>query len=277
MSGQHDTVRGGCDISHEVVRGLPVSNRTFAATVDKLVEWACSRDQMRYFACVNAHSAETAHRDREFMASLRNANLLVPDGFAVVIASRILGGDIRERATGPDLFLAVSHALNELGGKSVYYLGGSEATLRKIVDQHRIRFPRLGIAGTYSPPFRAKFSEAELRSMAERVSDAHADVLWIGLGAPKQEKWIWENRERVKVSLCGPVGAMFDYFSGNVPMPPKWVERCGLHWAHRLVRNPRRLWRRNLDSPLFLARVVADRLAGAGQTTASDSTRIRGS
>jgi N-acetylglucosaminyldiphosphoundecaprenol N-acetyl-beta-D-mannosaminyltransferase len=81
----------------------------------------------------------------------------------------------------------------------------------------------------------------------------------------------------VKVSLCGPVGPVFDYFSGNVPMPPKWVERCGLHWAHRLVRNPRRLWRRNLDSPLFLARVAADRLRGAGQAVASDSAGIDGS
>ena len=118
----------------------------------------------------------------------------------------------------------------------------------------------------YAPPYRETFSEDELTSMADRVNQAAPDVLWIGLGAPKQEKWILANLDRLRVPLCGPVGAMFDYFAGNVPMPPRWVERAGLHWAYRLYRNPRRLWRRNLDSPLFLARVLTDRLCGVRAT-----------
>lgn len=248
----------------EVIRGLPVSSRPFKKTTQLLVDWAGQRDKMRYFACVNAHSAETAHRDPTFMAALKQADLLVADGFGVILASRIIGGRIRERATGPELFMAVSDALDRVGGRSVFYLGGSDETLEKIRRRHRERFGSLAIAGLYAPPFRAEFSDADMKEMAERVNRAAPDVLWVGLGAPKQEKWVLGNRERLRVPLCGPVGAMFDYFAGNVPMPPKWVERAGLHWAYRLAKNPRRLWRRNLDSPLFLARVVADRLRGSG-------------
>ena len=249
--------------NHELIRGLPVSSRSFGETSGLLVEWACRHDRMRYFACVNAHSAETAHRDAVFMAALRQADLLVADGSGVILASRIMGGRIRDRATGPDLFLEVSESLNRASGRSVFYLGGSEATLEKIRERHSERFPQLRIAGTYAPPFRETFSEPDMKAMADLVNRAAPDVLWIGLGAPKQENWILGNRDRLRVPLCGPVGAMFDYFAGNVPMPPQWVDRAGLHWAYRLSRDPRRLWRRNLDSPLFLAHVLADRLRGA--------------
>jgi N-acetylglucosaminyldiphosphoundecaprenol N-acetyl-beta-D-mannosaminyltransferase len=240
-----------------------VTRRRFAEVAELLVEWAQRRDRLRYFACVNAHSAEMAHRDSTFMTALRHADLLVADGFGVILASRILGGRIRERATGPDLFMAVSDALDREGGRSVFYLGGSEETLERIRVNHRNRFRNLAIAGVYSPPFQAAFCTADMEAMAERVNHAAPDVLWVGLGAPKQEKWILDNRDRLRVPLCGPVGAMFDYFAGNVPMPPRWVERAGLHWAYRLAKDPRRLWRRNLDSPLFLAHVLADRLRAA--------------
>ncbi len=251
------------DVATEDIRGVMVSRRRFAETVELLVEWASRRDKLRYFACVNAHSAEMAHRDSTFMSALRQADLLVADGFGVILASRILGGRIRERATGPDLFMAVSDALDREGGRSVFYLGGSAETLERIRGRHHERFGNLAVAGMYSPPFCPSFSASEMAEMADRVNRASPDVLWVGLGAPKQEKWILDNRDRLTVPLCGPVGAVFDYFAGNVPMPPKWVERAGLHWAYRLAKDPKRLWRRNLDSPLFLAHVVADRLRAA--------------
>jgi N-acetylglucosaminyldiphosphoundecaprenol N-acetyl-beta-D-mannosaminyltransferase len=261
------------DAHAEDIRGVMVSRLCFARVVERLVDWAGRHDQLRYFACVNAHSAEVAHRDAAFMSALKNADLLVADGYGVILASRILGGRIRERSTGPDLFLAISKDLALAGGKSVFYLGGSEATLEKIRAKHEAAFPGLKIAGMYAPPFRASFTDAELANMAEQVNHAAPNVLWIGLGAPKQEKWILANRDRLRVPLCGPIGAMFDYFAGNVAMPPRWVERAGLHWAYRLFRNPRRLWRRNLDSPLFLARVLADRLRGIRSTAAPSPPR----
>jgi N-acetylglucosaminyldiphosphoundecaprenol N-acetyl-beta-D-mannosaminyltransferase len=257
----------------ESIRGLNVSSLPLAETTTLLTAWAGQRDRMRYFACVNAHSAEVAHRDATFMAALQQADLLVADGFGVILASRILGGRIRERATGPDLFLAVSEALDRAGDRSVFYLGGSEETLARIRARHEKRFPNLRVAGMYAPPFRSAFAEDELAAMVDRVNDARPDVLWIGLGAPKQEKWILAARDRLRVPLCGPVGAVFDYFAGNVAPPPRWVEKAGLHWAYRLARNPRRLWRRNLDSPLFLARVLADRLRGGRGDAAATPPR----
>ena len=266
-------IRGAAlgDAHTEEIRGVMVSRLRFADAVKLLVGWASRRDRLRYFACVNAHSAETAHRDSTFMTALRQADLLVADGFGVIVASRILGGRIRERATGPDLFMAVSDALDREGGRSVFYLGGSDETLERIRVKHRNRFRNVAIAGMYSPPFKAAFTAADMEAMAERVNHAAPDVLWVGLGAPKQEKWILSNRNRLQVPLCGPVGAMFDYFAGNVPMPPKWIERAGLHWAYRLAKDPKRLWRRNLDSPLFLAHVVADRLR-VGRATSTPPT-----
>jgi N-acetylglucosaminyldiphosphoundecaprenol N-acetyl-beta-D-mannosaminyltransferase len=116
----------------------------------------------------------------------------------------------------------------------------------------------------FSPPFRPELSSEEVAAIAENVKAAAPDVLRVGVGAPKQEKLILSLRDRLRVPLCGLIGAMFDYFAGNLAMPPAWVERAGLHWLYRLVRNPRRLWRRNLDSPLFLANVACDRFRGRG-------------
>lgn len=249
----------------EMIRGLPVSGRSFDDTVRLLTEWVEHRDGTRSFACVNAHSAEVAHRDPRFMEALQAADLLVADGAGVVLASMILGGRIRERATGPDLFMAVSRALDRRGGRSVFYLGGTPETLERIATHHREAFPNLAIAGMLAPPFRTAFSAEDLASMDAAIRDAAPDVLWVGLGAPKQEKLLLDLRPGLAVPVCGPVGAMFDYFAGNVAMPPRWMERCGLHWLYRLIRNPGRLWRRNLDSPLFLLRVMMQRL-WAGRT-----------
>lgn len=250
----------------ETIRGLTVSGLGFEDTVRLLTKWAVHRGQTRCFACVNAHSAEVAHRDPRFMQALQSADLLVADGAGVVLASRILGGGIRERVTGPDLFMAVSRRLDRLGGRSVFYLGGTPETLQRIAVRHREEFPNLAIAGMLAPPFRQTFSQAEVKSMAETVKAVAPDVLWIGLGAPKQEKLVSDLRLAIDVPLCGPVGAMFDYFAGNVAMPPKWVERCGLHWLHRLVKDPGRFWRRTVDIPRFVAYVMAE---GIGRLFAS--------
>lgn len=243
----------------EMIRGLPVSGLGFDATVSILTEWVRRRGDTHFFACVNAHSAEVAHRDAKFMEALRAADLLVPDGAGVVLASRVLGGRIRERVTGPELFMAVSRRLNGVGGRSVFYLGGTPETLERISRRHRAEFPNLAIAGMFSPPFRPEFSSEEVAAIAAKVKAAAPDVLWVGVGAPKQEKLVFDLCSAIDVPLCGPVGALFDYFAGNVAMPPKWVERCGLHWLHRLLKSPSRFWRRTLDIPRFMGHVLADR------------------
>lgn len=250
------------DSRSEWIRGLRVSSRSFAETVAMLVDWAGRRDRMRYFACDNAYSAELACREPEFMAAMQRADLLVADGAGIVVASMILGGTIRERVTGPDLFPAVSRELDRHGGMSVFYLGASEATLAKIRLRHESDYPNLRIVGMLAPPYRKQFSGAEMAEMAEAVNAAAPDVLWVGLGAPKQETWIFANKDRLRVPLCCPVGALFDYYAGNVKMPPKWMQRSGFHWLYRLMHDPRRLWRRSLVIPVFISSCLWDRLCG---------------
>jgi N-acetylglucosaminyldiphosphoundecaprenol N-acetyl-beta-D-mannosaminyltransferase len=247
----------------EQIRGLWISARSLEETTRLLIEWVHRRDRTRYFACVNVHSAELVHRDPEFMSAVAQADIRVADGIGLVMASWMSRGTVRSRVTGPDLFFSTSRALSDLGGRSVFYLGGSDRTLERIRQKHLECFPNLRIAGTYSPPFATRFHDEELAAMADRVNQASPDVLWIGLGAPKQEKWALANRDRLRVPVCGPIGAMFDYFAGNVPMPPKWVDRAGLQWAHRLATNPARVWRRSFDIPLFIGHVVRERLRRA--------------
>jgi N-acetylglucosaminyldiphosphoundecaprenol N-acetyl-beta-D-mannosaminyltransferase len=263
MEAPTDVTGPSYDPSRDVwIRGLRVSSRSFTETVALLVDWAGHRDRMRYFACDNAYSAELACRQPDFMAAMQAADLLVADGAGILVASWILGGGIRERVTGPDLFLAVSRALDRQGAKSVFYLGTSDETLEKIRRRHEADFPNLRIAGMLAPPYRKRFSDEELAEMADAVNAAAPNVLWIGLGGPKQENWIFSNRDRLRVPLCCPVGALFDYYAGNAKMPPKWMQRYGLHWLYRLVQSPRRLWRRSLDIPRFVAAVAWDRLRG---------------
>ena len=120
--------------------------------------------------------------------------------------------------------------------------------------------PGLEVAGTYCPPFR-QTTEKEDDEIVRRISAASPDVLWVGLGAPKQEKWMAAHLGRIDVPVMIGVGAAFDFHSGNVKWAPAWIRKAGMEWAYRLVQEPRRLWRRNLDSPLFLFAVLRQRMA----------------
>jgi N-acetylglucosaminyldiphosphoundecaprenol N-acetyl-beta-D-mannosaminyltransferase len=210
-----------------------------------------------YFACINPHAAEVASTDAVFHKSLLSADFLTADGIGIIYASRILGGNIRQRLTGTDVFLGVSEAMNHMNHGSCFFLGSTEETLEKIREEMARSFPNVAIAGTYSPPFKPEFSAIDNREMIERINNSHADVLWIGLTAPKQEKWILEQREHLKVNFAAPIGAAFDFFVGNIDRAgPVW-QNLGLEWLPRLLQEPRRLWRRSLVSaPRFFFRTI---------------------
>lgn len=218
-----------------------------------------------WFACVNPHSVETARRDPAFAAALRGCNLITPDGIGIVIASRILGGHIRERVCGPDLFPLLCAKLGrERPGTRMFFLGATEDTLSALTARFARDFPSLVTAGTFAPPFKPEFTPEDDAAMIEAVNAARADILWIGLGAPKQEKLAHRLRDRLNVRLIGPVGGVFDFYTGRVKLPPVWAQRWGMIWLYRLCQEPRRLLRRNLDTPVFLARVLTQRLRRTG-------------
>lgn len=247
----------------EMLRGLSVTTLGRAAVLGQLVRWIEGRRACGYFACVNAHSAEMAHRDPSFMAALEGALIRVPDGASVTLVSKLCGGGIRERVTGPDIFFGLSQELGREGGRSVYYLGGHDDLLRSLVRRHEELYPNLRIAGVHAPPFQQEFTRPQVAEMCARINAARPDVVWVGLGAPKQEKWARQAVEMLDVPLVGPIGAVFGFLGGAERMPPEWVLAAGFGWLYRLGQNPRRMWKRNMDTPLFLWRAVRDRLAGS--------------
>jgi len=215
------------------------------------------------FACINPHSYAVALNDPSFSSALKDSNWLVPDGVGMVVASRFLDGTVNERLTGPDFFCALSQRLSEMGGRRVFFLGSTPETLAKIRQRFEREFPGVGFAGAYSPPFKAEFNETDTRAMIEAVHASKPDLLWVGMTAPKQEKWIAENRRRLKVPVVAAVGAVFDFYAGNVQRAHPIFQKLGLEWLPRLLQEPKRLWRRMfISAPVFLWHVFKARFTG---------------
>lgn len=213
-----------------------------------------------WLACLNPHSYAVALNDSRFAFALHGANWLVPDGVGVVWASRVLGGHVHERVTGSDVFFALHQRMNDAGGLSVFFLGASEKTLAQICTRMAQDFPNIRVTGTYSPPFKPMYSEQELDEMILAVNATRPDVLWVGMTAPKQEKWIFENRARLDVHFAAAVGAVFDFYTGNVKRSHPLFQRLGLEWLPRLLQQPRRLWRRMfVSAPIFVMHVIRAR------------------
>lgn len=248
----------------ETICGHTFATASLDETAELLERWTTApAPYPRYFVCANPHSLEVARRDPAFDEALRAADLVTPDGAGVVLASRMLGRAIRERVCGPDLFVVLCQRLNRLHpGTRMFFLGSDPDNLAVLAGRFSRDYPALLVAGTLAPPYRAEFSSDENDAIIDVVNSARADILWIGLGAPKQEKWAHAHRERLDVRLIGPIGGAFDWYTGRIKLPPRWMRRAGLQWLHRLFQEPRRLWRRNLDSPLFLARVLKQRWCG---------------
>lgn len=245
---------------NESIVGVPISSLSLQATVDVLSA-VVDGDRPFWFACVNPHSVETSQRDPQFAAALAAADLNTADGVGIVLASRLLRGRIRERVCGPDLFALLCARLDrDRPGTRMFFLGATQETLAELVRRFQREFPQLVVAGTMAPPFKPEFSLDDDAVMADSVNAARTDVLWIGLGAPKQEKLAHRLRDRLSVRLIAPVGGVFDFYTGRVKLPPRWMQRAGLIWLYRLCQEPRRLLRRNMDNPLFLYHVAKQRL-----------------
>lgn len=251
-------------MKQEDILGFTVTTEPLEALVDRALAWIAAGDKGRYFVCANPHSLEVARRDGSFARAIREADFVVPDGAGIVLASRLLGGAIRGRITGTDLFLAVNARLEIEGGRRCFFLGSTPGNLARIGRRMAEVFPRVEVAGWHAPPFKPSFDAGDDRAMVRAVNAARPDVLWVGMTAPKQENWVHAHRGELDAGLIGPVGAVFDFFTGNAVRSSPWFQRHGLEWLPRLVREPGRLWRRNVvSSPAFLLRVLRERAGGA--------------
>lgn len=246
------------------ITGYNFSTLTLEKTINLLAAWSAEEQKRsRYFACVNPHSLEQARKDHHFSEAIQNADLVTPDGTGIVLASRMLNKGIPERVCGPDIFPLLCEYLNRRNfGTRMFFLGSYEDNLRLLSEKFSKIYPNLECVGTYAPPYKPEFKREDNERMIGRINQSGADVLWIGLGAPKQEKWAYQQRDQLKVKLIGPIGGVFDFFTGRVKLPPMWAQKFGLISLYRLSQEPRRLWRRNLDSPIFLMRVLVQLLKG---------------
>lgn len=222
--------------------------------------YTLQQPKKKWLACLNPHSYAVASRDFTFETALKSTDWLVPDGVGVVLASRILNSKIDRRVTGFDIFYGLSDRMNNSGGYKVFFLGSTQTTL----DELRIRmakdFPRVEVVGIYSPPFKSEYSQAELGEMIAAINNAKADVLWVGMTAPKQEKWIFQNLPALDVRFACAIGAVFDFYTGRVKRAHPGFQKFGLEWLPRLLQQPRRLWRRMfVSAPVFLWDVFKER------------------
>lgn len=241
----------------EIILGYRVSSSHLDDLIDELEAARKSNQPCRSLACLNPHSYVTALHDSGFRDALQSADWLIPDGVGVVIASKAQSGHIVDRITGWDVFLGLHTRLNQTAEGRIFLLGSSEETLETIKTKLAQDFPRVTVVGTLSPPYRSTFTVAETNAMIDSINASGADVLWVAMTAPKQEKWIHENRSRLDVRLALAVGAVFDFYAGNVLRSSAVYQRLGLEWLPRLLREPRRLWRRTfISAPIFLLHVL---------------------
>ena len=197
-----------------------------------------------------------ARRHRRFREICRRASIVLPDGVPLVWASRVLGAPIPGRVAGSDLFWALSR-LAEKERYSCFLLGSTPRVLARLENVLHRRFPALRIDGSFSPRISPVFSTAENEDIIRRVNAARPDILWVGLGAPRQELWIDANLGKIETRLAVGVGAAFDMCSGSVRRAPVWLQKTGMEWFYRFLREPRRLFRRYfVESASFLPLVL---------------------
>lgn len=203
---------------------------------------------------INAHSYNTALKDPLFAKALMKGDALIPDGASIVMACRRLKAKCQpqERIAGWDLFSYEMERLNHKGG-TCFFMGSSEKVLGLIREKAVTVYPNIRIE-TYSPPYKPAFSEEENRAIVNAINQANPDLLWIGMTAPKQEKWAYSHWKELDIHChCGTIGAVFDFFAGTMERAPLWWQEHSLEWLYRLIKEPRRMWRRYIiGNMLFL-------------------------
>ena len=203
---------------------------------------------------INAHSFNTAKKDKLFAEALTNGDVLIPDGVSIVKACKWIKAKSqpKERIAGWDLFEFEMSKLEKKGG-TVMFMGSSQKVLDLIVKRAAKVYPHLKVV-TYSPPYKPEFSDEDNTAIIEAINNANPDLLWIGMTAPKQEKWTYSHWKDLNIHChVGTIGAVFDFFAGTVERAPIWWQEHGLEWLYRLLKEPKRMWRRYIiGNTLFL-------------------------
>lgn len=222
--------------------GSDIDVITWHQILNSIDKWG-EEYRSRYICVCNVHSVVTANKSADLQEAINNADIATPDGMPLVWLIRHGGFPAQERIYGPDIMwkycaMAAAHK------RSIYLFGTTEATLGKLRSALETAFPGLKIAGSYAPPFRP-LTVVEDETIINQINSSGANVVFVGLGCPKQELWMAEHRGRINAVMIG-VGAAFDFHAGTTKTAPKWMQSAGLEWLFRLLSEPRRLWKRYL-------------------------------
>jgi N-acetylglucosaminyldiphosphoundecaprenol N-acetyl-beta-D-mannosaminyltransferase len=196
-----------------------------------------------YVCFSTVHMVMESHDNAEYAAKVNGADLIIPDGMPLVWMQKLRGARQAERVRANDLMIMLCRYAEE-NDLTVGFYGGKQTVIDAILERTKKDFPKLKIAYAFSPPFRP-LTEAEDAQITAEINEKNPDILFMGLGCPKQENWMWAHQNKIKAVMLG-VGASFDFFAGNVKESPEWLGRLGLEWLFRLTQEPRRLWRRYL-------------------------------
>jgi N-acetylglucosaminyldiphosphoundecaprenol N-acetyl-beta-D-mannosaminyltransferase len=207
---------------------------------------------------INAHSFNITLIDSVFNKSLHEASVLLPDGISVVWALRFLTGKKLHKIAGIDLFKYEMERINQLHAKC-FFLGSTPKILDKITAKAKKDFPNARVY-TYSPPYKAEFSDVDTESMLIAINNVQPDVLFIGMTAPKQEKWAYENFNKIDAIHICSIGAVFDFYAGNIKRAPEWIIKIGFEWCYRLFSEPKRMWKRYLiGNTVFVKSILKEK------------------
>jgi len=240
------------------ILGVRVDATSYSDACQRVLGWAV-KGESSYVCVSTVHMVMEGHDDPRFRDIVNGARLVTPDGMPLVWALRLLGVPTSTRVYGPELTPLLCEGAAE-AGLPVGFYGGSEDVLVKMRQRLQTRNPQLDIAYCYSPPFR-QLEPTEQERIVEEINVSGVRILFVGLGCPKQERWMFSQLGRINAVMLG-VGAAFDFLASAKRQAPEWLQRSGLEWAFRLATEPRRLWRRYLyHNPRFL-RLFAAQLAG---------------
>lgn len=246
---------------HFEILGVKISSINLSSACRSIEEFITQ--QKKAYVCVAPVATIMECQNNEYYRQIINqADLTTPDGMPVVWLGKLKGQRTIDRTYGPDLTLAMC-AIAEQKNYRLYFYGGTREALDGLISRLQKEFPGLNIVGAFSPPFR-NLSEVENEEIIRAMNQARPDIIWVGLGAPKQDIWMYENRAALNAPVLIGVGAAFDFLSGTKKQAPRWMQRSGLEWVFRLACEPRRLAKRYLVGNTRFVGLLAKQLLQKG-------------
>ena len=241
------------------ILGVNLTVTDYNGVIDAIYDAIESNNQIR-LNFTNVHVVMSAQNNKELMSALNHSDALSqPDGMPLVWAMKTYGKNLKDRVYGPDTFELCMKKSAEIGLRHFFY-GSTEETLSLLQNNLLEKFPNLIISGFYSPPFRSLTNEEE-NDVVKKINESGANIVWVGLGAPKQEIWVDKMAKKLSAPVIVAIGAAFDFHAGTVKQAPDWMQNHGLEWLYRLIQEPRRLWFRYLYyNPLYIIKFTIERL-----------------